>query len=82
MPDPVGQIAGTQQSLSDWAAPYVTDLIGKGKALGEQAYTGYSGPLTAGQSNLQTQAFQGIGSLKWGLLHLLRLRLAILLNSI
>jgi hypothetical protein len=63
MPDPVGQIAGTQQSLSDWAAPYVTDLIGKGKALGEQAYTGYSGPLTAGQSNLQTQAFQGIGSL-------------------
>jgi len=35
MSDPVGQISGTQQSLSDWAAPYVTDVIGKGAALGE-----------------------------------------------
>jgi len=63
MADPVNQLAGQQATLSDWAAPYVTDLIGRGSALGDLPYTGYSGPLTAGQSGLQTQAFQGLGSL-------------------
>tara|TARA_R110000764_G_scaffold50331_3_gene110857 strand:+ start:2391 stop:3200 length:810 start_codon:yes stop_codon:yes gene_type:complete len=63
MADPVGEISGTQQSLSDWAAPYVTNIMGKGKALGEEGYQGYTGPLTAGTSALQNQAFQGIGSL-------------------
>ena len=61
--DPVGQIASTQESLSDWAAPYVTDMLGKGKALANQGYQGYSGPLTAGQSGLQSQAFQGLSGL-------------------
>ena len=63
MPDPVGQISGTQQSLSDWAAPYVTNIMGKAKALGEEDYQGYTGLLTAGTSALQDQAFSGIGSL-------------------
>ena len=63
MPDPVGQISGTQQSLSDWAAPYVTDVIGKGAALGELPYVPYTGTLSAGQSGLQTQAYQGIAGL-------------------
>jgi len=63
MPDPVGQISGKQGRLSDWAAPYVTDMLGKGKALADQPYTSYAGPLTAGQSGLQTQAFQGISGL-------------------
>jgi|TARA_R110000751_G_scaffold173036_1_gene279463 hypothetical protein len=63
MGDPVGQISGTQQSLSDWAAPYVTNIMGKAKALGEEDYQGYTGLLTAGTSALQDQAFSGIGSL-------------------
>ena len=61
--DPAGQLAGRQRRLSDWAAPYVTDMLGKGKALADQPYTAYTGPLTAGQSGLQTQAFQGIAGL-------------------
>lgn len=61
--DPVGQVAGTEESLSSWAAPYVTDILAKGKALANQPYQAYTGPLTAGQSDLQTKAFQGIAGL-------------------
>ena len=61
--DTVGQIAGTQESLSDWAAPYVTNMLGKGEALANQGYQAYTGPLTAGQSGLQSQAFQGLAGL-------------------
>jgi hypothetical protein len=61
--DPVGQPASTTASLSGWAAPYVTGMLAKGEALANQPYQAYSGPLTAGQSGLQTQAFQGLGSL-------------------
>ena len=63
MPDPVGQIAGTEQSLSDWAAPYVTSMLGKGQALANRPYDAYTGPLTAGTSALQNQAFQGLAGL-------------------
>jgi hypothetical protein len=61
--DPVGQPASTTESLSSWAAPYVTGMLAKGEALANQPYQAYSGPLTAGQSGLQTQAFQGLGAL-------------------
>ncbi len=61
--DPIGQPASTTESLSGWAAPYVTSMLGKGQALANQPYQAYSGPLTAGQSGLQTQAFQGLAGL-------------------
>ena len=61
--DPVGQPASTQGSLADWASPYVTSMLGKGQALSEMPFQAYTGPLTAGQSELQTQAFQGLGAL-------------------
>ena len=51
------------QGLADWAAPYVTNYLGKAQALGDMPYQAYQGPLTAGPSALQTQAFSGIGSL-------------------
>ena len=63
MADPVGQPESTQGSLADWASPYVTDYLGKGQALANQPYTAYEGPLTAGQSELQTKAFSGLNSL-------------------
>ena len=63
MADPIGSPTTTTESLSGWAAPYVTDMLGKGQALSNQPYQGYSGPLTAGQSGLQTQAFQGLAGL-------------------
>jgi len=61
--DPVGQPATTTESLAPWAAPYVTDMLGKGQALSNMPFTAYTGPLTAGQSPLQTQAFQGLSAL-------------------
>lgn len=58
----VGKATGMESSLSTWAGPYVTDMLGKGAALSELPYTAYTGPLTAGSSPLQQQAFQGLGS--------------------
>lgn len=55
---------GNESSLSNWAGPYVTGMLGQGQALANQPYQAYTGPLTAGPSQLQQQAFQGIGSLQ------------------
>ena len=62
--DPMaGNRTGTESSLSSWAGPYVTEMLGKGAALADEGYNAYMGPLTAGASDLQEQAFQGIGGL-------------------
>ena len=49
----------TSSSLSPWAAPYVTSLLGKTQAEANSPYTAYKGPLVAGTSDLQNQAFAG-----------------------
>ena len=36
-----GQELGTESSLSSWAGDYVTNMLGQGRALGEQAYEAY-----------------------------------------
>ena len=59
----VGQKTGESGALAEFAGEYVTDMLGKGRALAEQPYTAYTGPLTAGASDLQTKAFQGVGNL-------------------
>lgn len=59
----VGQQIGTESSLSNWAGPYVTEMLGRGQALADQPYQAYTGPLTAGASPVQEQAFQGIAGL-------------------
>ena len=59
----VGSQTGAESSLSNWAGPYVTEMLGKGQALGNEGYNAYMGPLTAGASDLQTAAFQGLGNL-------------------
>ena len=53
----------TNSSLSPWAGDYVTDYLGKGQALANQPYQAYTGPLTAGASDLQQQAFAGASDL-------------------
>jgi len=63
MADPAGQIASQTDSLAPWAAPYVTEMLGRGEALASAPYQAYTGPLTAGASQLQTQAAQGLGAL-------------------
>lgn len=59
----VGQQTGTESSLSNWAGPYVTEMLGRGAALANEPYYAYQGPLTAGESAGQTAAFQGIANL-------------------
>ena len=63
MPDPIGQPSSTTESLAGWAAPFVTGMLGKGQALSNTPYQAYTGPLAAGQSDLQTKAFQGLAGL-------------------
>ena len=52
-----------ESSLSSFAGPYVTEMLGRGEALASMPYQAYMGPLTAGQSNLQDTAFQGLAGL-------------------
>lgn len=52
----------TSSSLSPWAGDYVTNYLGKGQALAEAPYQSFQGPLTAGPSDLQNQAFAGVGA--------------------
>lgn len=62
--DPLtGSRAGTSSTLSPWAAGYVTDMLSKAQGLAGEDYQVYGGPLTAGASELQQKAFQGLGNL-------------------
>lgn len=51
-------VTGTESNLSNWAGPYVTNMLGQAQALGAKPYEAYQGPLTAGTSGLQKEAFQ------------------------
>lgn len=55
--------SASMQTISNWAAPYITDYLSKGQALASMPYEAYTGPLTAGASGLQNQAFQGLAGL-------------------
>lgn len=59
---PAGQV-GRQETLSEWAGPYVTSMLGEAQALSQTPYQTYGGPLTAGPSSLQQQYFQGLGQI-------------------
>ena len=61
--DTTGKQIGTESSLSNYVGPYVTEMLGKGQALGNMGYQAYGGPLTAGASDLQTNAFSGLAGL-------------------
>jgi len=58
-------IAGVESNLSNWAGPYVTNMLGQGQALANMAYQPYMGQLTAGESSLQNKVSQGLGSLNF-----------------
>jgi len=55
--------SSAQQTLSEWAGPYVTNMLGKTEAVASQPYQVYGGPMTAGASELQNKVFQGLGNL-------------------
>lgn len=49
--------------LSEWAGPAVSGMLSKGFAASNAPYQAYTGPLTAGESDLQQQAFAGASDL-------------------
>ena len=55
----------SSSTLSEWAGPYVTDMLGKAQAISEEPYQVYQGPMTAGESGLQSKVFQGLGNLSF-----------------
>jgi hypothetical protein len=54
---------GVESNLSNWAGPYVTNMLGQGQALANMPYQAYMGPLTAGQSSVQNQGFNAASNL-------------------
>ena len=59
-----GKQTGIESTLSPWAGEYVTeDILGEGAAAADLGYEAYTGPLTAGESDLQTDAFTGLAGL-------------------
>lgn len=50
-------------TLSPWVGDFVTKALGQGAALANTPYQAYKGPLTAGPSDLQSQAFAGASDL-------------------
>ena len=59
----VGADAGSSGVLSEFAGEYVSDMLGKTRALADKPYNAYGGPLTSGTSGLQDKAFAGYGAL-------------------
>lgn len=53
--NPFGSTATT--TLAPYIGDYATGMLGKAQALAQEPYQGYQGPLTAGYSPLQQQAF-------------------------
>ena len=56
-------VTGSEQTLASWTGDYVPNMLGKAEALANAPYQQYGGPLSAGASSLQNQAFQAAGNL-------------------
>jgi hypothetical protein len=54
---------GSEQTLAGWTGDYIPNMLGKAEALANAPYQQYGGPLSAGASGLQQQAFQAAGNL-------------------
>jgi uncharacterized protein (DUF433 family) len=57
-------LSGVESNLSNWAGPYVTNMLGQGQALANMPYQAYMGQLSAGESPLQTSAFSTAAGLQ------------------
>jgi hypothetical protein len=62
----IPQDTSRTSTLSPWVGDYVTNALGQGAALANAPYQAYQGPLTAGASNLQQQAFAGASDIAMG----------------
>ena len=57
--------ASGEQTLSSYAAPYVTNMLSDAEALSKTPYEAYTGQLTAGPSALQTKVSEGLGNVNF-----------------
>lgn len=53
-------VTGQEQTPNTWAGEYMSDMLGKTQALTNAPYQQYMGPLTAGESGLQSKVFGGL----------------------
>ena len=53
-------VTGSETAPNTFAGEYIADMLGKGRALAESPYQQYMGPLTAGESGLQSKVFGGL----------------------
>lgn len=55
----------SEATISNWAGPYITNMLGRAQAISNEPYQVYQGPMTAGESGLQSKVFQGLGNLSF-----------------
>jgi hypothetical protein len=55
----------TETNISEWAGPYVGDMLSKTAALTNTPYQAYQGPMVAGTAPLQSKVFSGLQSLNF-----------------
>jgi hypothetical protein len=53
-------VTGSETGPNTWAGEYMSDMLGKTQALTSSPYQQYGGPLTAGESGLQSKVFSGL----------------------
>jgi hypothetical protein len=57
-------LGATQETnLAPWAGDYTADFLGRAQAIGNEGYKAFQGPLSAGTSPLQQQAFTSAGQI-------------------
>jgi hypothetical protein len=59
------QAISNEQNISEWAGPYVGDMLSKTAALTNTPYQAYEGPMVAGTSPLQSKVFSGLEGLNF-----------------
>ena len=55
--------ASNEQNISEWAGPYVQNMLEKTSALTNAPYQAYQGPMVAGTAPLQSKVFRGLEGL-------------------
>jgi len=55
----------TETNISEWAGPYVGDMLSKTAALTNTPYQAYQGPMVAGTAPLQSKVFGGLEGLSF-----------------
>lgn len=57
-------LGATQETnLAPWVGDYTADFLGRAQAIGNEGYKAFQGPLSAGTSPLQQQAFTSAGQI-------------------